>query len=428
MGRIQTLFEKRWFDLTLRVVFSAGLVYLVYVVSLRAAAEWYFRQPSVTYIRKAIAWNPGNPEYHAGLARVLQQSLDGDLQEVIGLYEEAVRLSPYQASYWAELGSAYETAERFDDARRAYERAQMLFPNSPEINWQLGNFYIRIGESRLALPAFQKGLFGDPALRRPAFDLAWRAIGNANTILEEMIPPDTGIIFDYLNYLVDTGRMSEAVQAWSKLLALNLSFEPQLSFHYLNGLIGDKRVDDLVQAWAAMAERYPTIIRQRPYEENAIYNGSFEREIMNGGLDWRVIPTEAATVGIDGLTFFDGTQSLRIRFEGKHNLDYYHTYQFVPVKPNTLYRFLGYMRTDKITTDSGPRFQIFDAYDAKRLNLATEKLTGTTSWTPLHLEFRTGPETRLLMIRVGRYPSARIDSLISGTVWVDRLSLNSVGT
>jgi hypothetical protein len=82
--------------------------------------------------------------------------------------------------------------------------------------------------------------------------------------------------------------------------------------------------------------------------------------------------------------------------------------QYVPVHPATLYRFSGYMRVEGITTDSGPRFQIYDAEAPSKLFLSTENLTGSSSWSPERLEFTTGPETRLLVVRLaGLQPQVR---------------------
>ncbi len=87
---------------------------------------------------------------------------------------------------------------------------------------------------------------------------------------------------------------------------------------------------------------------------------------------------------------------------------------------------MGYMRVQGITTDSGPRFQIQDAYDSSKLSLSTDNLVGTSSWSPQQLEFKTGPKTRLLVIRVVRPASRKFDNQIAGTVWIDRLSLTAV--
>jgi hypothetical protein len=421
---MRALAEVRWLASTVRIVLSLGLLYSIYLVSTRAIALWYFRQGTPEGVQKALQWDPRNPQYHVALARLLPLSAEGEvLAETIRQYETAVRLSPHQAHYWAELAGAYEWAGRLGDAQRAYERAQQLFPNSPEINWSLGNYYIRAGEFHQALPAFRRTILGDPAKRRAAFDLAWRASGDANLILAEMIPARIDILFEYLDYLAETERIDAAGQAWARILELGSPFEPQAAFPYLDALIRQQRIDELTAAWAALAVRNPGRIRQHSTDRNAITNGDFESEILNGGLDWRASPVEGVVVSVDSRNFFDGTHWLKIQFDGKHNIDYAHVFQYVPIKPNTLYRFAGYMRAQAVTTDSGPRFQIQDAYDSSKLSLSTDNLVGTSNWSPQQLEFKTGPKTRLLEVRVVRPPSRKFDNQIAGTVWIDHLSL-----
>jgi len=53
-------------------------------------------------------------------------------------------------------------------------------------------------------------------------------------------------------------------------------------------------------------------------------------------------------------------------------------------------------------------------------------VTGTRNWSPRQLEFRTGPKTRLAVVRVARPPSRMFDNRISGTLWIDRVSLIAV--
>jgi hypothetical protein len=137
-------------------------------------------------------------------------------------------------------------------------------------------------------------------------------------------------------------------------------------------------------------------------DHNLVTNRSFEFEILNGGLGWRIIPVKAVVVSVDDRTFFDGLRSLRIEFGGKDNLEYFHVFQYIPVKPETLYRFAGYMRVQGVTTDSGPRFQIYDAYDIHRLFLSTGNVVGTSGWSPQQLEFRTDRDTHLVVLQVAR--------------------------
>jgi hypothetical protein len=50
-------------------------------------------------------------------------------------------------------------------------------------------------------------------------------------------------------------------------------------------------------------------------------------------------------------------------------------------------------------------------------------MVGTSGWFSQQLEFETNADTRLLIVRVARPPSNKLDNQISGTVWIDRVSL-----
>jgi hypothetical protein len=132
---------------------------------------------------------------------------------------------------------------------------------------------------------------------------------------------------------------------------------------------------------------------------------------------------EDAIVSVDSADTLDGGRALQIKFDGARNLDYGQVFQYVPVQPNTPYRFSGHMRVQEITTDSGPRFQIFDAYNWAKLLVSTENLVGTSGWSEEKAQFTTKADTHLLIVRVARPLSGKFDNKIAGTVWISSVSL-----
>jgi hypothetical protein len=418
------LLIRDWLVRAARVFLVVGLSLCACLIFVQTLADRYSQRQTVEGFRMAIQWEPWNPEYRAGLARALQRPLKpGDLPEVISSYEKAIQLSPQNATYWARLGQAYDWAGRGRDARIAYERARFLYPNSPAMNWAIGNFYFREGKMEQALHAVQKAVSGDPDLRRPAFDLAWRATADGDLIAREMIPPQADIYFSYLDYLLATERLGEATKVWGRLIALGLPFNSQAAFPYLDALIQRRQIHQLTSAWSVLRKRNPSTLSTSTHDINLVTNGDFESQILNGGLDWRINPTAGAVVSLDSLTFFDGLRSLRISFDGKQNISDALIFQYVPVKPNTFYLFNGHMRAQGITTDSGPRFQIRDADDPDGFFLQSEGVVGNSPWLRQELEFKSAPDTRLLEIRVARPSSAKFDGRIAGTVWVDQVAL-----
>ena len=396
----------------------------MYLVTRRAIGAWYFRKKMPQDIQTAIKWDPGNPEYYDDLATLTHlYSNGGNPAEVIRLSEKATQLSPYNAFYWADLGAAYEWAGRKNDALVAFTRARALFPNSPEINWKAANFYVRMRRTSDALAALRQVLLEDSAKERQVFVLATNATEDNQEILAEMLPQRAPVILDYLNFLIETGRMEAADQTWTMLLESKLPFELSQSFPYLDALIQHREVDHLTEAWAVLCIRFPQEVCARESKPNLITNGDFAFALLNGGLDWRVFPVEGVSVSEDPSVGVSGSKSLRIDFNGAQNLEYAHVLQYVPVSPNTVYAFSAYMRAQGITTDSGPRFQVVDAYDPSKLFLSTENVTGTSGWAAHQLEFRTSADTHMLIVKIVRPISHKFDNRLAGAVWIAGVTL-----
>ena len=386
---------------------------------------WYFQTKSPEALQAALRWDPYNAQYYDSLATLRHFYADNENpDEQLRLYERATNLSPRNAPYWADLGTAYDWAGKHDKALRALERARDLFPNSPEMNWRLANFYVRSGKTQESLTTLQKVLLGGGVPRPDVFALAESAAPDKETILREMIPAQASILLDYLNYQARAGDMPAAEQVWGRLLESKLPFELPESFLYLDALIQKRETEALARAWSALGARFPEKAGKVVASGNVVTNGDFESDILNGGLDWRVVPVEGATVSLDSSERFAG-RSVRIEFDGTRNLDYGHFFHYVLVQPNTRYRFSGFVRTLGITTDSGPRFQLFDAYHPGKELRETENRVGTSEWAEQQMVFKTQPDTRLLMVRMARPASSKFDNKIAGIVCIGRVRLTA---
>jgi hypothetical protein len=391
----------------------------------RGVGAWYFRQGSPDAIQTAMKWDRANPEYYDALGNFMHLYADGgNSNEIVQLYQSATRLSPHDARYWADLGAGYDWAGRSDDALDAFQQARKLFPNSTEINWRLANFYVRAGKLPEALDTLRIVLLGDSSAGRRVFTLATNATSNREAILE-MLPPQAPVFFEYLNFRIEKDDIAGAEEVWARILQLNLPFDFRNAFPYFDALIQHREPRQLTETWSALAERFPAQIRPRASGSDLVTNGGFEFDILNGGFDWRVTPTEGAVVSLDSVGAFEGARALRITFDGSRNIDYGHVIQYVPAEANTRYRFSSHIRVQGITTVSGPRLQVCDAYNMGHLFAATGNLVGTSGWSEQHAEFTTSADTRLLLVRVIRSVSNKLDNRIGGAVWIDDVRLNA---
>ena len=409
----------------IRICLLLALLFSIYSAARRAVGAWYFRQGSPNAIAAAIRWDPANPEYYQALGTLEHLYANGgSSNQIIQLYWSATHLSPHDAQLWADLAASYDWAGHSDDALEAFQRARRLSPNSPEVNWRLANFYVRRGKIPEALAALRIVLLGDSAAGRKVFRLATNVTMDRKAILE-MLPPRAPLFFAYLQFRIERGDLLAAEEIWARIVQLNLPFDAPAAFPYLDALIQHREVRKLEETWSVLAERFRTqIVAPSTSLSNLVTNGNFKLNILNGGLDWRVIAVEGAIVSLDSAKGPDGARALRIEFDGTHNLDYGQVFQYVPVQPKTRYRFAAHVRAEGITTDSGPRLQVCDAYKVGNIFLSTRNLVGSSDWFEERADFTTNADTQLLLVGVVRPASNKFDDRIAGTLWIDGVSLH----
>ena len=123
--------------------------------------------------------------------------------------------------------------------------------------------------------------------------------------------------------------------------------------------------------------------------------------------------------------FHSSGRSMLVAFTGKGNLAYQGLQQWVKVTPGVTYQARGYMKTEGITTDSGPRLQVFDTLNPAALNVFSDQLTGTNAgWNLLSVDFK--PKSSYVTLSITRVPSIKLDNNITGKVWVDDVSVAPV--
>ncbi len=86
----------------------------------------------------------------------------GHLDEAIGDFQEALKLSPDHLIALNNLASAYRQQKHWDDARKTYERALIINPNDAEANYGLGMVFAQNDDTARAFDSLQKALKSRP--------------------------------------------------------------------------------------------------------------------------------------------------------------------------------------------------------------------------------------------------------------------------
>jgi hypothetical protein len=396
------------------LTFWVGKAYFASVVSHKLTAD---------DLRLATRLDPGNSEYHLKLGRLYEYSLtDIDPVQSVAELRVAAEDSPMDAQPWLDLGAAQELAGHVDDAETSLRRADYLAPRLPGYQWAIANFFLLHGDVDESMRHFRIVLAGTGQYDGVIFSTAWKAVGDADQILTTLIPDNVRPQISYLYYLAVNKKLDDAQKVWQKIAANSDTFTAHDVGPYIDALLNAHESEDAYRDWLDLQKRGLVSVPSEP--GNLVSDGDFETAITNFGFGWKVFPPPGIYVGLDSSTFHSGGHSLLIRFPGKENYFFRNVCEDVRVTPGDTYRARAFMKTDGITTNSGPRLEAFDPYNPKALDTLTEQLTGTNAaWSLLTVNFTTKPETRMIGLCLTRLPSDKLDNLISGNVWVDDVSL-----
>jgi hypothetical protein len=400
------------------LTFQAGRIWL---------ADHRLHSDRLDVMERGVALEPGNAAAWDNLGHRRQFDLaNSDPAGALADYQRAVERNPLSAHYWMDLAGAYEDAGNIPLAREAFERSRKVYPASAEVAWNYGNFLLRQEDFSEGFAQIQRAVTTDVTLLPLAISRTWRSNHDVDLLLDRVLPANVDAYFQALDFFASNRQAAAGLAVWQRLLALGRPFPLQRTFPFLDDLIREDRAHDATRVWreALAAAGLPN---GEPMHNSLVWNGDFEREFSNGGLDWRWVPLPGVAIDFDSAPPAHGARSIRIDFGGGSNPELTEPSQFIPVEPARTYHFHAYMRTEGITTESGMRFIFTDPNRTGGTNLLTENFTGSHVWTDVEGDVTTGAETHFLLLRLYRIPSHMFDNKLNGTIWIADVSLLPAG-
>ncbi|HZQ68425.1 MAG TPA: carbohydrate binding domain-containing protein [Terriglobales bacterium] len=401
-----------------RCFLAASLLAAMAMVGLATTellADWCFNRPGRENLERAVRLRPDNAEYFDRLGRhyTLIEFSPG---QAIAAYQTAVALNPYKSRYWLHLADLYQEISDTPHQRVALEHALAADPHNPEVAWQAANLFAGTDSLR-SLEQLRTVLEGVPQLAPAALALAWRLSPDIDRDLKQVIPADARTYCEFLDLLMVRKESIAAQKTWNALASLQQPIERQTVFDYIRYLISQSQVDQAAAVWR-QAGSLSGLAAYQPSQQNLIVNGDFNLDVLNGGFDWLYNKSKDVSLALDPIEVFLGRRSLKIKFDSR-SLDDAGIRQLIPVKANTSYIFSGYFKATDIEGAGGPRIVLQDGYN-ETLCFASEPMKDTEDWKQISGNFSTGPQSKLLVLRVQRLPAG---SPIRGELWIDNLSL-----
>jgi tetratricopeptide (TPR) repeat protein len=412
---------------TAAVIATVAAVWYCYAGSKHALASHYAASSNPENWKSAALIEPDNAEIWYRLGRYRQLDFDNaDVPMAISYYRRAIQLNPRSPYYKLDLASALETTGNNGEADSYFRAAQAAYPISAEVSWKYGNFLLRQDRLPEAYAEIHRAVMVDPKLIPFAVSRAWHSDPEIHVLLDQVLPDTAEAYSQALAFLIDAQDPAAALEGWHRLIEKDPHTDRKWAFMLTDMLVTQERFEEAGTVWRQAMGINPGSAPANT-GNSLVYDGGFEKGISGGGFGWRQSDVAGAGFDFDTDEKHSGSRSARLIFDGTQNLSYQGLYQFVLVSPGTHYRFQGFLRTDQISTESGMRFEIVDPKHPQDLDVVTKNETGTLPWTLEQIDFTTGPQTHLILIRLVRRPSERLDNKLRGTVWIDDVTLVPAG-
>lgn len=397
------------------VFLLASLACAAAAVRAEAAGIWGASLTSAG-IEKAIRIDGANSELLDRLG-LIYAWIEDKPDAAIASLRRATELTPANAQYWLDLAKVSEILPNTHYAEQASLRAASLAPMIPRYRWQLASHYFVTGESQKALQAVQQYLSLEPEDANLVFGMVARVLDQTDPVwqmLSQVGRPE--VRAQYVAFLLASGQSPAAMRYWHELVSQKAQVPQSIGVRAVENLLARRDVQDARLIWNDLQE-----LGALPPQSgaNLVFNDDFAMPFLDAGFDWHQVEQPFCQMVRTG----DG---VRVDFTAPSNSDFRPLYQLIPVLPNHQYSVSARVRSNEITSDSGPTLRVEDALCPQCLDVQTETTTGTAPWHAIATAFTTGQQTNLIRLSIWRARGRSFPSDISGSFWISDVSLVQV--
>ncbi|MCU1239569.1 MAG: hypothetical protein JWO71_295 [Candidatus Acidoferrum typicum] len=379
----------------------------------------------------AARLEPQNAENWYFLGRYWQYTLDEPNPPLaIKNYRHALLLNPGSADTWLDLATAYESEGDLQNARNAFLQAKRVYPLSAAVSWRYGNFLLRQDEVPQAFAEIRRAAYADPKRSAEAFSRCWRVDPDINAILDAVLPPDRDGYLDVIRELDTQTQIAPALTVWQRLVSIHPALKLSDVIPFSELLIQKHQMRDARRVWND-ALRLSNMPQNIDAASSALWDGGFETGVRGGAFAWVfAAPSGGVQIGVDSRQKHSGNYSLRLTFDGRHNVNFAGVCNNAEVRPETSYHLSAWVRTQGLTTDQGVRLLLNSYSDPNSYSdshaassAVTADVKGTQPWTLVESPWTSGKDVRYARVCAVRYTSGKFDSQIHGSAWIDDVAL-----
>ncbi len=289
-----------------------------------AGAEVLCRKDTLTDLRAATRWTPGDADIYARMA-VLDSARRDDLRM-------ALELNPRNPSWWITQSIYQEQDGDLSAAERSLLAANAVSRYYTP-RWSLAAFYYRHGNQREFAHWANLAMSAGAGPPDSLFQMAERLGLPPDRILDDVIPAMPQQIETYLYRVLAQGRIQTELRAARRLIRCGSRENRYSVLSVCESAFESGMVDQAVGLWNAVIDAgWVARSRLEPATGRSLANDSFVAERWEPGFDWKVKTPPGVSISRS-----DADSSLCFQLSGLQPQACELITQFVPLLPNREY-------------------------------------------------------------------------------------------
>jgi hypothetical protein len=335
-----------------------------------------------------------------------------------------VRENPADARPLLLLG---EIARRRDELARAdelFRLATRLMPVKPTVLKAAAAYWVRRGNTQLAVDYWARALEADARLKAELFPV-FKEIGETAGIRELLraltnAPPSWWEWF-FVKFAYHAASIEDVRAVFNMRKESEQqppTREERLALVYR--LQKEGLTSEAYLAWINSLDPPETELL------GLLYNGNFENEISNAGFDWHIRKLDAGEVKRARTRGIEGENALQVVFRGGKNR-FLHVWQPLFLGPGR-YRLVGSLRSEGLDTAGGLRWAVYCTTDGGgwRPLGESEHFSKSLEWREFALEFTVPEECQGQALRLESTGRRAFEHVIKGSIWFDSMSIHKL--
>ena len=338
---------------------------------------------------------------------------EADLNSAVFYLQKALIANPLYVPAWLALAVVRNDQGEKPQSRQILSYAHHLTTDIKRWRWEKVLTAYQLGQTELLpveLSYIVKEIRGKS--KKAALQLAFNVWPESAALVDNLGQENLTHLFSHAVSRKDTEKTLYFYRAMDEL---------EVAIERKNLL---RAIDMLLRN--GEAEQAGAIWRTRINPDSLIHNGDFSQPFTQTAFGWRKAKHPSVALSVEGIRGEPIKRATHIRFKGWDNINYHHLSQIIPLEQDKTYRLSARVRTEKLTTDQRPYFEIYGYKCKNFVHQQTEQFPITADWQPIALEFTVPKDCATAVVRLRRKESTQIDSKIAGNLWISDVSVQEI--